>query len=71
MEIRLNTVEERMGATEEKTKLVEAKADNAVLVAEQAGRAAAGVKEDVTRIVFEELSEREDSQPASQPAPTW
>ena len=60
VEIRLNTVEERMGATEEKTKLVEAKADNAVLVAEQAGRAAAGVKEDVTRIVFEELSERED-----------
>ena len=60
VEIHLNTVEERMGATEEKTKLVEAKADNAVLVAEQAGRAAAGVKEDVTRIVFEELSERED-----------
>ena len=60
VETRLNAVEDRMGATEERTKLVEAKADNAVLVAEQAKGAAAGVKDDISKIVFEELSERED-----------
>ena len=60
METRLNVVEDRMGATEERTKLAEAKADNAVLIAEQAKGAAAGIKDDITKIVFEELSERED-----------
>ena len=60
VEMRLNVVEDRMGATEERTKLAEAKADNAVLIAEQAKGAAAGIKDDITKIVFEELSERED-----------
>ena len=60
VETRLNVVEDRMGATEERTKLAEAKADNAVLIAEQAKGAAAGIKDDITKIVFEELSERED-----------
>jgi len=60
VETRLNAVEERTGAVEERTKLVEAKVDNAVLVAEQAKGAAVVLKDDITKIIFEELSERED-----------
>ena len=60
VETRLNGVEDRLGAAEEKSKLVEAKADNALLIAEQARAAAENASGDITKVVFEELSKRED-----------
>ena len=60
VESRLNKVEGRMDRADERAKVVEVRVKKVEIVAEQAKRAAEGVKEDVTRIVFEEMREREE-----------
>ena len=60
VETRLNKVEDRMDRADERAKVVDVRVEKAEMVAEQAKKAVEGVKDDITRIVFEEMREREE-----------
>ena len=60
VEIRLSNVEGRMDMADERAKVVDVRVEKVEMVAEQAMRAVEGVKVDVTRIVLEEMREREE-----------
>ena len=60
VEIRLNKVEERMEAADDRSKLTKAKLDKVEMVAEQAKKAVEIAKEDITKIVLDEIRERDD-----------
>ena len=57
IETRLNKVEDRMDRADERAKVVDVRVEKAEMVAEQAKKAVEGVKDDFTRIVFEEMIE--------------
>ena len=60
VETRLNKVEEKMVTFEDKSKLQETRLDKVEMIADQAKKAVEEVKEDVAKVILEEMRERED-----------